>query len=134
SLYPCWRTHPMPNRHFFAAVIFLLLPFFVPSGVLAQIEGPKPEWIWQSDKPKDTETVYFRKTFEVKGKLKTARFSGSCDNVMTLFINGKHIVEHSEWQQAVTENITKHLVEGKNVIAVRAKNEGGLAGFMGAII
>jgi putative heme-binding domain-containing protein len=119
-------------RSFAFAPLFILV--LLPAVLLGQSEPPTPEWLWLSDKPKDGETVYFRKTFEVNEKLKSARFSGSCDNVMTLFINGKHVLEHSEWGQAVNENIAKHLVEGKNVVAVRARNEGGIAAFMGSIL
>jgi hypothetical protein len=53
--------------------------------------------------------------------------------VFTLFVNGEMVTQGSEWSLPVRENLAKRLVEGKNVIAVRGKNEGANAAFIGVI-
>ena len=51
--------------------IFLLLTL----GVALPSFAADPEWLWSNGDPKETETVYFRKTFELKGKPKAAVFA-----------------------------------------------------------
>lgn len=94
---------------------------------------PIPEWLWTSKEPKETETVYFRRAIELKEAPKSAAFFGACDNVMTLFVNGEMVTQHSAWESPVRENLTKRLKAGKNVISVRAANQGGAAGFIAQI-
>jgi len=102
--------------------------------LLALVAAPSlaadPEWLWANGDPKENDTVFFRKTFELKGKPKAAVFSGSCDNVFTLFVNGQMVTQGSEWSLPVREKLEKHLVEGKNVIAVRGANQGSAAAFI----
>ncbi|MFN0019672.1 MAG: c-type cytochrome [Pirellulaceae bacterium] len=93
-----------------------------------------PQWLWGTEVMKDNETVFFRKAFELKGKPKAALFIGSCDNNFTLFVNGQMVTQKREWEIPARENIAKHLVEGKNQIAIRAGNEGGPAGFVGIVL
>ena len=107
--------------------------FLLTLGVALPSFAADPEWLWASGDPGQTETVFFRKTFEIKGKPKGAVFTGSCDNVFTLFVNGEMVTQGSEWSLPVRENLAKRLVEGKNVIAVRGKNEGANAAFIGVI-
>src|SRR5687767_8651223 len=72
-----------------------------------------PHWLWTSKDAKESETVYFRKTIELKGAPKAATFYGSCDNVMTLFVNGEMVTQHSAWETPTRENLTKRLKAGK---------------------
>jgi putative heme-binding domain-containing protein len=94
---------------------------------------PTPEWIWTSDKPKDNERAFFRKTIELKAKPKSAAFIGSCDNGMTLFVNGQQLAEGNEWASPTKQDLTKRLKEGKNVIAIRGRNNEGIAALVGKI-
>ena len=89
-----------------------------------------PEWLWTNKDPQETETVYLRRTFDLPAAPKSATFFGSCDNVMTLFVNGQRVTQHSAWESPARENLTKRLQAGKNVIAVRAANQGSAAGFI----
>src|SRR5690349_1494849 len=93
-----------------------------------------PEWIWTAAHQGDGEIVFFRKAIELKDTPQSAVFTGSCDNVFTLFVNAKHCVEHNTWEQPVREDITKHLVKGSNLIALRCRNEGGPAGMIGELV
>lgn len=92
-----------------------------------------PNWIWSSPNGKDGEVVYFRKTFEAKPGEK-ATISATCDNEMIVYVNGKKVAESIEWQAQKFADITSLLVDGKNLVAVQAKNQGnGAAGFIAKI-
>jgi putative heme-binding domain-containing protein len=93
-----------------------------------------PEWIWTSANAGEGEIVFFRKSVELKDTPQSAVFTGSCDNVFTLFANAKHCVEHNTWEQPVREDVNKHLTKGSNLIALRCRNEGGPAGMLGELV
>lgn len=94
---------------------------------------PQPAvWIW-AESSTDNQAVSFRKTIEVPAKLKKATVTAACDNHLTLFVNGKKVVEHGSWSDAFKQDITKQLKEGKNVIAIRGLNEGGAAALIARI-
>jgi len=99
-----------------------------------QAADPVPEWLWSGKGPKDGDMAFFRKTFDLKEVPASATFSGSCDNVFTLFVNAKHCVEHNTWEQPVREDVLKHLAKGKNIITLRCRNEGGPAGMIGELV
>ena len=84
-----------------------------------------PSWIWADKKAAETapkETVYFRKTFAVDGKLETARAVVTCDNEFILFVNGARLAKGKEWNEPVHVDLASHLLPGKNTIAVKATN------------
>lgn len=86
-------------------------------------------WIWSSKTPGNQDKVYFRRDFEVPAQVVSASISSSADNWHRVWINGTLLGEHREWQQVAKHDIKKHLkLGGKNVIAVEAGNDGGIAG------
>lgn len=87
-------------------------------------EGPKAEWIWG---PSPDSNYSFQT--ELEGGSKSANLIASCDNRMTLFINGKKVTQSSEWQSPVKADVQKFLKDGTNDLTVQAQNEGGPAGF-----
>src|SRR5262249_33095865 len=89
----------------------------------------KPHWIW-IDKSSQNETIYLRRTFELTGKVKTGLVSTACDNIVTLYVNGKQVLRHGDWSQAAQADVGKLLVQGKNAIAAECTNEGGPAAFI----
>src|SRR4029077_17411277 len=96
-----------------------------------------PAWIWLGDKPKDKQTVYFRKEFEVASPVAAVTLQATCDNALTLYIDGKKVLEHSEWESPAVRDVTKHFVNpsnktgaGKHVVAVQAHNSEGPAGLL----
>ena len=89
-------------------------------------QGPKPNWIWNEGT--DNATRYFRKTFTAEPGW-TGTAIASCDNVMTVFLNGKKVFSSSEWQSPETREIGAMLKRGKNEILVEANNQGGIAAF-----
>jgi putative heme-binding domain-containing protein len=92
--------------------------------------GPQPEWLWTSATAKDNERAFFRKTFTVRRKVKSAALTFTCDNHVSLFVNGKHVGQHDQWETPAHETVTDRLRIGKNVIAARCSNDGGPAGFL----
>jgi putative heme-binding domain-containing protein len=96
---------------------------------------PVPEWIWSSDKPKDGEVVYFRKSFNLNlpqgsAAPKSAFMIVTCDNRWTVYFNGEKVSTGEEWQQPARVDLLKLLKNEKNVIAVEGKNDSGAAGLL----
>ena len=67
-------------------------------------------------------------------ELQEADMHITCDNSFVLFINGKEVGRGNEWKDGKVFNVKDHLVRGKNVIAVRATNEGGPAGLVAWLV
>lgn len=88
-------------------------------------EGPAAEWIWG---PNENQNYVFQKEFSVSEPVRTATLLASCDNRMTVFLNGKQVAASDNWQQAVQVDVQKHLKPGPNVLVVEGANEGGAAG------
>lgn len=86
--------------------------------------GPKPTWIWGPD----ARTRYVL-TKEFAGGSTSAWLEATCDNVMTLFVNGQRVASSTEWQQPVEIDIQKCLRPGKNELRAELDNEGSVAGF-----
>lgn len=87
--------------------------------------GPVPSWIWG---PKTSVNYYLRTEFT--GGSVAARLKATCDNGMTVWINGQMVAASSEWQSPVEVNVQKHIQPGNNVLLVEATNEGATAGFV----
>jgi len=95
---------------------------------------PTPHWLWMKGAEKADQVIYLRKTFDVSGpvsKDKGGWLIATADNVLTVYINGKKVLEHGEWQQAPRTDVTAEIKPGKNIIAIEAKNEAtGAAGVL----
>jgi putative heme-binding domain-containing protein len=93
-----------------------------------------PQWIWLGSKPLDNQTVYFRKEGVLKSAVASARLQGTCDNQMTVYINGQEVVSSDSWENPVSVDVTglfKALADPKRfVIAVKAHNQEGPAGLV----
>jgi putative heme-binding domain-containing protein len=99
-----------------------------------------PSWIWL-DRTQDGQTVYFRKEIDLKYRVTSARLYGSCDNQMTVYVNGKEIIASDSWETPVFREVTDAFVNPtktenpvKNVIAVKAHNTEGPAGLLLRIV
>jgi putative heme-binding domain-containing protein len=134
------------TRRLLAALVFWLVPALssvapaaqAPASAPAPGSAPErerardatPRWIWMGPEPKADQTVYFRKEFVVDAPISSAKLSGSCDNRMTVFLNGDRVVEGKEWVNPTAVDLTGRVRRGRNVLAVEAHNEGGLAGLL----
>lgn len=97
-------------------------------GTAALAEEPLGKWIW-TEGPQDR-PAYFRKDLRVTEPLKSAIVCASGDNGFELFLNGQSIASGDAWESPERVDITSKLIEGSNVLAVRATNRGGVAAFM----
>src|ERR1700722_10922402 len=117
------------NRLKSAHVFSLLLAISLAVSARADL----PEWIWHDNhgaKPADGEVRYFRKTFEVSGKVTKAQLSIASDNAALVFINGHKIGENTDWKTGSYFDVAKELKSGANVIAIRGTNTDGPAGII----
>ncbi|MGB0578481.1 MAG: family 16 glycoside hydrolase [Limisphaerales bacterium] len=89
-------------------------------------DKPTPQWIW-TERSGNGQKVWFRKSFNLKGKAKSARVYATCDNKLKLWINGKHVGDGRDWMFPVEKDVTALLQSGANVIAVEGQNQGGIA-------
>jgi len=88
-------------------------------------QGPRPTWIWG---PKFN-TNYFLRT-EFPGGARSAWLKATCDNSMTLFLNGRRLALSNQWQTPVELDVTDQLRTGANEIVAQVENQGGTAGFL----
>ncbi len=90
------------------------------------------EWVWgpEGDPARSAAPGprYFRGLFTLPSgrTIKQARFIGTCDNKMTLFVNGNEVGKSSNafegWRVPTKLDCTAQLKEGPNVVAVAAFN------------
>ena len=86
--------------------------------------GPAPQWIWGASA---NQNCYLRKEFDFDSG--TASIQATCDNEMTIYLNGHRIGQSGSWENPITVNVSKHLKPGKNLFLIQAVNKGGPAGF-----
>ena len=93
------------------------------------------EWIWhkQPATPAAGEVRYFRRPFTIVGKLIKAELSAACDDQCTVFLNGKEVGASPEWKRPLKRNVTGELRGGENMLAIRGKNDGGVAGVVAVL-
>lgn len=110
-------------------LLLLCIVLALPAGVLA--DGPK--WLWNSPLGRSgaTDEVYFRHVFKLEEVPARAMMMATCDNVMTVWINGREVAASDTWQSPVRRDVKDILRKGDNIIAVHARNAGGgHAGFI----
>ena len=104
----------------------------------AAVAWQSSRWVWDSpDASKgnqDNEPRYFRFVVELGGKPKHAELSVSVDNIGVTFVNGHRLGTSEPWMSPAQYEISKYLREGKNVIAVKAINQGGAAGLLASLV
>jgi len=84
-------------------------------------------WLWHPSIGNSTSPapghIYFRKTIDVKGKLKSARSCIAVDNEARFFVNSQMIDGISMGKRQETD-LVKALKQGQNIIAINAINHG----------
>lgn len=94
-------------------------------------------WIWKPSVSGTTKHAYFRKKFDIKAyiAITRAQLKITADNEFKLYINGKHIGSHNNWQDVKSYDVTNALKSGSNIIAIDGNGDGGLdALLMGLLI
>ena len=88
-------------------------------------EGPSSSWIWGAD---ETKNYVVKTTFQGSGQ--SAWLRATCDNSMTIYVNGKKVASGDDFNQPQQVEIHSHLKDGENVIEAEVVNSGGPAGFV----
>lgn len=124
-----------------SAIVAMIYGFAAGLGILAPVEAesanqppaPVPMWIWSSQEPSAGEILYFRREFDTGG-VAAARLYIACDDRMTVFLDGKQVLEHSSWESPQFLDISRLIdlesEKQKHVLAVRAENSRGSAGLL----
>ncbi len=88
-------------------------------------EGPKVQWIWGPNAK--LQTYFLRKEFETEAD--SASMIATCDNRMTIWLNGVEVASSGSWENPVLTNVSKAIKRGKNVLVAKVQNEGGISAF-----
>jgi putative membrane-bound dehydrogenase-like protein len=90
------------------------------------------KWIWdEPDANKNAQTNdprYLRLSFNLDAKPQAAELWITVDNVYVAYVNGQKVGTDAEWSTVEKYDVAKHLVVGKNVLAIQATNQDGVAG------
>ena len=104
----------------------------------AAVAWQSAKWIWNSPEAakgdQDNEPRYFRFVVELSGKPKRAELRVSVDNIGVTYVNGHQMGTNEPWMSPAQYEVSKHLQVGKNVIAIKAINEGGAAGLLASLV
>jgi putative membrane-bound dehydrogenase-like protein len=106
------------------------------SRALGQTDAAKSwgdaRWVWDeidADKvPQNNEPRYLRRTFELTTAPKSAELWITADNLYVVHVNGQKVGDGADWKSVGKYDVARHLVVGKNVLAIKATNQGGVAG------
>ena len=112
---------------------FLFLLAAAPLLFCSNAAAEMPSWIWTSSQPADREVVYVRKDFSVPADTKRVLLFVAADNGYDAYINGgrRPASRGTDWNRPNVSDVTDMVKPGEpNVLAIRAKNEGGAAGVL----
>jgi len=85
-----------------------------------------PQWIW-SQQVADQQEVFFRRRFALAGMPSRAELVATCDNQCRIYLNGKLVLRHDRWESPARVDVTNHLRQGDNLLAIHGSNDGGPA-------
>ena len=93
-----------------------------------------PAWIWTAI-TRNHQIVYLRHTFTLKAVPHQTELYATADNHLEVFINGRKITDtfhrkNEVWKRVRRLAVGRFLRPGRNIIAVRAQNNGGPAGVL----
>src|SRR5438309_11347357 len=106
-----------------ALILSLAAPLFAqPANAWADAK-----WVW--DEPdankvaQNNEPRYLRLSFNLDAKPQAAELWITVDNVYVAYVNGQKVGADNEWSTIEKYDVAKHLVVGKNVLAIQATNQ-----------
>lgn len=95
------------------------------------------QWIWsptQAEGPVPKGAVFFRKWFP-SSLPELAFLQITCDDEYEVYVNGRHVGDGKDWRKMQTFDIMPFLIDGKNLVAVKAENtDGDTAGLTARVI
>ncbi|HTL31018.1 MAG TPA: c-type cytochrome [Tepidisphaeraceae bacterium] len=93
---------------------------------------PVAKWIWGPGDKQEKVDRYFRTTFDVNVPKNDQTFSAQLwaagDDEIEVSLNGKTVAKSDAWTHAVIADVRPELVSGKNVLAVKCRNDTGPGG------
>ena len=92
--------------------------------VAGDAERATAPWIWGAV---DDRPYRLAKTFT--GGCVKATLVATCDNRMTITLNGTDVARSDAWEQPVLVDVTKAIRDGDNLLVAQVENAGGPAGF-----
>ncbi len=120
-----------------AALLFavsLFMALILSKAAPCQVQPPAGwYWIWAPVPAASTpDTVYIRETFKLPAAPSQATLLITADDSFTAFFNGarKPAAQGADWTTIHEFNVTKQLVKGQNLLAIRATNSVGAAGVL----
>lgn len=88
-------------------------------------EAPPARWIWGPD-----ENANYRMVLKFNSQVGKAVLRATCDNAVSIALNGKQVGSGSDWQETLQIDLSKGLKKGENVLEATVANQGGIAGFV----
>jgi hypothetical protein len=88
------------------------------------------DWMWYNQSCPNCE-VYFRKSINLPEEVMSASITMSADNYYWLYVNGNYVGSDTRkigYTTVTTYDITRYMIPGKNVIAIKAQNDGEYEG------
>lgn len=101
-----------------------LLSLMLVSGFTLSAEAQEANWIWSPEHPRGQAAAgdcYFRKTMQLS-RIEKATITLTADDAYDLYINGQRIGKGNSINQLEQYDITRFLVQGRNVVAVKVQN------------
>ena len=110
-----------------------ILSLALATALLPLAAHAEPQWIWINKSSKSKEQATFKTSFEVKGTVKSATLTFTCDNGAAAFVNGQKAGETPDWQQPTKADVTKLVNAGANELRFDAKNNEGVAALVATL-
>ena len=96
------------------------------------------QWIWDNPNAakqnQGNQPRFFRLVVELQTQPTRAELRVSADNVGVTFVNGQSLGTSEPWMKPAQYDVAKYLVKGRNVIAIKAVNQGGPAGLLASLV
>jgi len=93
------------------------------------------DWVWHPTARGSNTIVLLRVAFSVRAtpSLAKAVLSIAADNHAEVYVNGLEVGRHDEWESLATIELTSALGPGRQVLAVRARNDEGPCGLLAGL-
>ncbi len=122
----------MRYSNFFIAIAIHVSILLCPIACAQETAESNASWVWFGEVGQ-FDRVRLRYSFESAESTKSAVLAVTCDNECTVFINSEQVLRAENWQSMETADITSFIKPGKNVIAIDARNQGGIAGVLAVL-
>lgn len=90
--------------------------------------GGAPQWIWSSPSPREDERITMVRSFRLAQPARALRIAATCDNAMTLFLDGEQLLHDDQWETLASKAMDRHVAQGDHVLRADCANDGGPAG------